>query len=183
MRSIELTRSIAVPINRLKPKKESWYTARRAITIATLGSLAIVGGYHIGVKNGVINSATNAVTAEMPNFHGQSAEKFLAKSPKIRDAIKNGSLVEIFVDNIPLQKSILPTPNSYFNIAEIITPKNGDMNVVANTLLNNQSPEEPIVDKTIVNPGQEFIVPATAGAIELANAEAQQGIYISNSGS
>ncbi len=169
-----IKRSIAVPIAR----HESRYSLKKAMTIGLLATLA-VGAYEVGTIDGAVNSATAAVTAEMPNFHGQSAETFLAKSHQAREAIRNGSLVEVFVDDIPFKNSILPLPNSYSNIAEIITPKNGDMNVVANTLINNQSPNETIVDRTIVTPGQEFIVPATAGAIELANAEAKQGIYTS----
>jgi hypothetical protein len=152
--------------------KHEPYSLKSAITVGLLGSLAILGVGHILEVDGAKAAATSQAISGMPNFNGNSASEFLAKSPVTKKALDEGSLVAIEVEDYPLQidGTTIPAPNTIDSIASTITPKTGDMNAVGNALINNQNP-----NTTIVNPGQIFIVPSTPGAIALNKAESQQG--------
>jgi hypothetical protein len=151
------------------------YDLKKAITIGTVATLGFLGVHTIENSQSA-NDQTQVAIKGIPNFNGITANKFLAKSSKTKEALRNGSMVEIYVDNIPFSDSKIPQPNSYDSIAEAITPKNGDIYAVADALATNQGTHKG-ENASVVVPGQAFIVNATPGAIDLARAEAKQGIY------
>ena len=149
-------------------------TSRR-ILAGALGTLMIFGFYHVVSDNEKASQATAQVTVGLPNFHGKTANQFIAESPQTKEGLKDGALVEVTIDNIPLPHVPgIKIPNSIDNLAWDISPKGADAsNAVADALINNQNSKNGID----VEPGQNFIVNTTPGAVKLAKAEADQGIY------
>jgi len=135
------------------------------------GALALttgIFGYYIGEHNQSANNATNEATIGIPNFHNESAQQFISKSPQIKKEIQEGRLVVVSADPFPLKDRSMLTPNTIDSIAWDITPKSGDFNTVASTLAVNQNNGNSTIGTT-----QEFIVNATPQAVQLALDEKQ----------
>jgi hypothetical protein len=155
------------------------YTLKTALYMGGAATLAVLGFNHF-IVDSPSAKATAAVTADMPDFKGQSAGQFLSHSPSVRAELRDGKLVEVAIDPFPLGDSSMRTPDNLDNLAWDVTPRGGDFQAVSADLQDRQDPNPTVVNpitneaQSVVTDGEEFIVPATPGAVKLAEDEAKQ---------